>query len=597
MRFEGKWVPFAEAQQLAAKNPRFAEYRKLREQLGGTIQGQATLAHWCAKNKLADEEQIHWRTVLALEPENREAIKHLGLVHCDGVWVKPAQRMILKKQGKQIKDAREHWMPICEHLQHDLDHGSDPVRQQSAARLRQIDDPAAIRSMMNVLSIASRLKGVERPSIGTNLLLVEALGNLPQQESTNALIREVLKNPVDEVALAAADELRHRSLQSYVPILLSWIQPALQANYRIHTEPDGTIVYVHRYFREEAQADEMCIKELYFRPSTPIQSLDNPLVVDIYQKALALVTSVAQRNQIEVEQRVAAAEPLNKRIQAVLERTTGHALGDEPTKWWQYWLEYNELFVPAVRPFEEQSIRINRIYAVPPPPYLVAAGKGGVAAFAPPGMVMPGGLASSPDSGFGPFSNAERWFETHPVYFSNTFALAPTTCFAAGTQVVTLAGSMPIELVQVGDRVLAQDAETGELAYKPVLQTTIRPAGPMLSLAVRAPRPQSPDAVAGLAAASETFLTTKGHPFWVNGSGWQMAKNLQPGNRLHAMTGGVEVESVEDAGTFDAYNLVVDEFHTYFIGASHVLVHDNSFAEPLLNSVPGLPPQQGTPQR
>jgi hypothetical protein len=276
VRFEGKWVPFEDAQQVAAANPLFAEYRKLREELGGTIQGQESLARWCAKHKLTDEEQIHWRAVLSMEPENREAIKHLGLVWFEGAWVKPAQSMILRKNSKLLKEARDHWMPICQHLQHDLDHGNDKSREQAMTRLREIGDPAAIRSMMNVLSIGARLHGQAKPSVSTNLLLVEALGRMQQQESTNALIYEILENPSDEVALAAIDELKPRSLQSYVPVLLSRMESPLEGKYQIHTQPDGTIVYEQRYFREEAQTDQEYVREVWIRPSSPILSIELP---------------------------------------------------------------------------------------------------------------------------------------------------------------------------------------------------------------------------------------------------------------------------------------------------------------------------------
>ena len=48
-------------------------------------------------------------------------------------------------------------------------------------------------------------------------------------------------------------------------------------------------------------------------------------------------------------------------------------------------------------------------------------------------------------------------------------------CLAAGTPVWTDQGLLAIEKISVGDRVLAQDIETGELGYKPVLRTTTRP--------------------------------------------------------------------------------------------------------------------------
>ena len=55
-------------------------------------------------------------------------------------------------------------------------------------------------------------------------------------------------------------------------------------------------------------------------------------------------------------------------------------------------------------------------------------------------------------------------------------SMAPCSCFAPGTKVWTMTGRRPIEGIKIGDCVLAQDVESGELAYKPVLGVTIRPA-------------------------------------------------------------------------------------------------------------------------
>ena len=50
----------------------------------------------------------------------------------------------------------------------------------------------------------------------------------------------------------------------------------------------------------------------------------------------------------------------------------------------------------------------------------------------------------------------------------------PHSCFVAGTQVWTLTGAVPIEAVHVGDCVLSQNTESGELTFKPVLRKAIR---------------------------------------------------------------------------------------------------------------------------
>jgi intein/homing endonuclease len=41
-------------------------------------------------------------------------------------------------------------------------------------------------------------------------------------------------------------------------------------------------------------------------------------------------------------------------------------------------------------------------------------------------------------------------------------------CFTAGTKVLTDEGEKPIEEIKAGDKVLAKDDETGEMAYKEV---------------------------------------------------------------------------------------------------------------------------------
>ena len=57
-------------------------------------------------------------------------------------------------------------------------------------------------------------------------------------------------------------------------------------------------------------------------------------------------------------------------------------------------------------------------------------------------------------------------------------------CLLAGTPVWTASGPARVEEIQVGDLVLSQHPGTGELAYKPVLKTTVRPPGPLVEMSV-----------------------------------------------------------------------------------------------------------------
>jgi hypothetical protein len=212
----------------------------------------------------------------------------------------------------------------------------------------------------------------------------------------------------------------------------------------------------------------------------------------------------------------------NFRIKQVLKAATGWDidLSAEPEVWWQAWRDENELYYDEASQPQIQSYDpyVQQYY------------------FPPPAMM---------------------------------------SCFPAGTPVWTQAGPAPIETISLGDMVLSQDPTTGKLAYRPVLDTTVRP----------------PSATVALSVNDETIVATLGHRFWINGRGWEMAKFLKADSPLHALDGAAHLISVQPSpeGKQVAHNLTVDEFHTYFVGASRLLVHDNSCPRPTLAAIPGMP--------
>jgi hypothetical protein len=149
---------------------------------------------------------------------------------------------------------------------------------------------------------------------------------------------------------------------------------------------------------------------------------------------------------------------------------------------------------------------------------------------------------------------------------------APKECLAAGTPAWTDRGAVPIEQVRAGDRVLSQDPESGRLAYKPVLDTTIRPPAGLIRIDLK----------------GHSLRTTGGHPFWVSGQGWVKASDLRPGMRLHTVSGSVDVDAAGTADSAETYNLVVADYHTYFAGQEFALTHDNTIRRATNAVLPGL---------
>jgi len=176
----------------------------------------------------------------------------------------------------------------------------------------------------------------------------------------------------------------------------------------------------------------------------------------------------------------------------------------------------------------------------------------------------------------------EYYTSNHPVaqiynsgsdFFDYTIPeQSPHSCFGKGTLVWTKTGRKAIETIEPGDLVLAQDVDSGELKYKAVLRRTVRPPSPLLKIS----------------AGDEELHATGGHVFWVSGIGWRMAKELGDNALLHGLSKTLTVRSVKPAENSEAYNLIVADFSTYFVGDSGVLAHDISPQRPTQAILPGI---------
>ena len=125
---------------------------------------------------------------------------------------------------------------------------------------------------------------------------------------------------------------------------------------------------------------------------------------------------------------------------------------------------------------------------------------------------------------------------------------------------MTLSGMQPIETIKPGDRVLLRDVVSGEVTFKTVQTRTLRQSVKVLKLHF----------------GEDSISATSGHPFWVVGRGWTVAKFLEPGMKLLGLEGEHTVDKIEPLPRTEVYNLVVNDFATYFVGTGKLLVHDDT---------------------
>ena len=140
-------------------------------------------------------------------------------------------------------------------------------------------------------------------------------------------------------------------------------------------------------------------------------------------------------------------------------------------------------------------------------------------------------------------------------------------CFVKGTSISAEDGFVAIENINVGDFVWATNPETGDLSLKKVVRTFKNQADELVHITI----------------GREEIVCTNEHPFYSPVKGWIAACKLRAGDILVTVNGEyVVVEKVQHEileAPVTVYNFEVQEYHTYFVGATSILVHNRCQAQ------------------
>lgn len=470
----------------------------------------------CAPTAIAHLELANWCQRQGLSDEERI---HLMTV----VQLQPTHLVALRRLG--VREYRGQWLPTDE-----IERRKEAFREAERAERHWRPILAQWRRLIEEGTADERrealrqLKAVTDPQAFPVMELVfsehskelgqevvHLLGRLSQQEATESLVRHAVFSRFEDVRESACNELQKRPLYNFVPMLLAAMAPPLEVTVEY---PSGTPDVVHqKVLARGPEYDLVWVHtriHQHFTFRIPIGGQARGPLVTLDQPR-----SLPQRPKVKTYHETNTPKTrLNDRIRHVLQQTTGHSLAD-PEQWWSWWTDYNEYETPDRKPVVALQ-SAHQTYS-----YRVTIG---------------------------------------------------TSCLASGTPIWTQTGAVPVEMIRVGDKVLAQDVDSGELAYKLVLRTTIRRLGAMRRITI----------------GEESITTTLGHPFWVTGAGWHMAKQLEVGHRVWCLDGSREISSIEELPEDAAFNLVVEDFNTYFVGNQRVLLHDNSLPQPTAAAVPGM---------
>jgi hypothetical protein len=552
IKFSGEWRTPEEISQLVSTDARWKEYRELRQEVA-SIADHVRLAQWCLRNNLNVEERFHWSVVLLADPSNSQARQRLGVRQYHGGLFTNEQVAEHERQLKEAKANLQRYRPVFIELCREARSESASARAAALKKIQAVSDPGAIAALEEAIG-----RDADKPDPRTKdlyLALVMALSNIRDHEATLHLMSHAVFSTYEQVRTAAAKGLRSRPKTDYMPIMMAALSAPLELEFTFTSAPDGSVRMSETLVQSGPESTIEHVRSTNYLVGG-YAGRDRTVTNEnaVLEGHLASASARVSKTRDALEETNAQSAKRNERIQAALKVAAGMDYGSDPEPWWKAWQEENELEYATAPPTNRTYEENNYIYQYKQAPkyQLVYGGS-------PPAKSAP----AQPYKYARPYVTAGRTPTIDEAWASRARYHA---CFAPGTPVWTEAGVRPIEQVGVGDLLLSQNPATGELSYRCVLEKTLG----------------NPTEVLNLKFPSETITATTGHRFWVDGQGWQMAKQLTGSSFLQSLNQKIRLEAVSrNPERIACYNFIVDEFHTFFVGKERIVVHDKSCPLPV----------------
>lgn len=558
----GEWHSLEDIEAMVSRDPRWQEYKQRVEDSTDTFDAHVEVARWCRSQKMDLEARWHWINVLRHDPKNKEALGSLGLRPYQGGYLTTEEIEQTEARQKQAKADFKRYSGILKTALREAEQSDGTDRVAALKKISSIDDVAAVPAIIAVVladvkneqRILSKLGTVKGEVLLRQMQLsaIAAFSGMSEHEATLRLLEAALYASDEAIRIEAARSLKGREPTSFMPLLMAGLAAPIEVSFVVNTLPNGQITVFEDFSeagplmnKKHTRASTFLTQHVSTHTHDTTTRADRFTYGDTYRSTrIARVWSERWRDMANAKAQVtntqdrvalenAMREERNSRIKEVVDLAWSKESGESPEELWADWKDYNEVYTSEELPVNETEE--NYDYSQRYEQYTY-------------GRTLPK-------------------LEQRPI--------RTRSCFVAGTPVWTQAGPMAIEKIKVGELVLSQNPHTGELNYRPVIDTTVRP----------------PSGTVKLGLNGETIVTTRGHRFWVAGKGWEMAKLLDSGKSVVAIGGSTAIQSAETGSEEIAYNLEVGGFHTYFVGENRILVHDNTCPEPTINVVPGVSPK------
>jgi hypothetical protein len=181
------------------------EYAVRREKLVPTATADFELGEWCQAHDLPDLAELHYEAALERDPDFADARAKLGHVERDGRWLtaEEQRREAAVDEDDTPRETAESpsWTRRIKIIVQGLAAESVDRRREAEDQLLELKDPEAVGPLVRVM-------GRGEPAL--RILLARALGEIPGDAATKALVGMILREPEDAVRAAILEPLRRR---------------------------------------------------------------------------------------------------------------------------------------------------------------------------------------------------------------------------------------------------------------------------------------------------------------------------------------------------------------------------------------------------
>ncbi len=623
VEFNGRWLrPEAVAAKVNADEERAAasaRYLDKRAKTPNTADDQYKLALWCEQNGLKAESTAHLHAVLRIDPSRESVWKRLGYKKINGRWISDDQIATEKQDAELQKHADRQWHAALEVHRHGLMSSSKERRASAEAALGRINDPRAVPSVWAVFGTSKDPK--------MQMVAVQVYGQLDSASASRGLAYLSVYGLTPEIRRSAAETLKRRDLREFADMLVAMvIAPIKYEVKQVGGQGNPGTLSVH--------GDDADLKRIYTPPSVQLPGILPGDQVGVDENGMpvayrTMVTGPTYRLPTAAAQNRAAANGVaqfkaklpalmakngaNPTVISAAEAAASNLSASVPWASWGSSPMFSNFTRYTATPTTTVQIPVGQIMAEAESANAAARQRlqddvtqlenYNRAAAVVNDRVLPV-LNGISGQNFGPDPRAwDKWWQDQvgvalmplktpdsttvveqvPIDFQAA-PISPTavatgavirrsqSCFGAGTMVKTMTGERPIETLEVGDLVLAQNIKTGALNYQPILKVYHNPPNKTFQVNI----------------AGEAIVSSGFHRFWVPGRGWVMARDLKAGDHLRTLGGSAAVTSLEDDRDQPVYNLDVAHDADFFVGRAGTLAHDMSLPDLRLAPFDGI---------